>query len=190
MIDTIWVILIISSVTVGIMSGNIDNTVNALTSGAKRAVELTLFLTGSMAFWMGMNRVAEASGILDKVSDFLSPVINLLFPKFKGNAHVKSNISANLTANIFGLGNAATPLGIKTMDSLRGRDNKITSSEILFILINTSSLQLIPTSMAALRSAYGSKEPFSIIGCVIFTSLLSLTTCVIIHKLLEVKFHE
>lgn len=186
MIDVIWMVLIVTAIVFSVFTNNTSNTVTAISDGAKKAIELSLFLMGNMAFWLGIAQIAEKSGLLKKLGKLLSPIIDKLFPKFKNNNDVKNKITANITANMFGLGNAATPLGISAVNTID--DNGIYPSKeiILFVVINTASLQLIPTNMAALRSAYGSRNPFSILGCVLISSFGALVVSIALCKIIEV----
>lgn len=192
MIDTIWCFMIITSLVFSLATGTVSDVSAAVFTGAKTAVTLTLTFVGTMAFWLGITEIAEQSGLTKKLQKLLFPLINFLFPEYRNCPEVKEKISLNFTANLLGLGNAATPLGLAAMDAMEQANGKkvLTKGMILFVVINTASLQLLPTQMAALRSAYGSAAPFSILPQVWVTSLSVMIVCVMLCKMMEKKEHE
>lgn len=147
----------------------------AIPQGAQSGLTLTLSMAGSICLWSGIGKLMEHSGITDFLSKMLEPILHRLFPGSRKNLRLKKNLTGNICANLLGLGNAATPLGIQavkemTLTSLPG----IASDEMCrLIVLNTASIQLIPANVAALRSALGSESPFDILPAVWFTSLCS-----------------
>ncbi|MBQ8003464.1 MAG: spore maturation protein [Clostridia bacterium] len=165
-----------------------DNAVLFLTSGIEKAFELILTLAPIMCFWSGIMRIAEECGITNIISKLLSPLTTLLFGKeYKNTAAVKK-ISMNMSANMLGMGNAATPLGLDAMQELdRINPNPSVASNIMcmFIIINTASIQLIPTSVIALRAQYGSVAPSSIVLPTLITTLCAFTVGTASAKIMQ-----
>ena len=186
MINVIWCFMIVVSIVFAFANGTVGETLGAVAEGAKSAVSLTILMAGTMAFWLGLTKIAEETGVTGWISRRLRPLLKWLFPEYKKDDAVLGKVSMNMTANILGLGNAATPLGLSAMDSMKGNGGTSpTASMILFVIINTASIQIIPTSIAALRSAYGSAAPFSVMPHVWISSFGSLIVCIMLCKLLE-----
>ncbi|MBE6948703.1 MAG: spore maturation protein A [Ruminococcaceae bacterium] len=173
----IWGALMIISTVFGVISGNAHELGTAALDGAKAAVELCIGIGGVTCLWTGVMEIFEKSGVMAKIARFLKPVISRLFPG-KISDKASKAISANISANLLGLGNAATPLGIAAARELADGDTA-TDSLCMLVVLNTASIQLIPTTAAALRSAYDAQTPFEIIPAVWFTSILSVTAGVI-----------
>ena len=160
----IWCLMIIVSIVVSIFNGTVDQTINGAFEGAKSAVFTVLSFAGVMCFWTGIMKIAENAGLSQKLEKLLKPIINFLFPNAGQNA--KKYIAVNMSANILGMGNAATPMGIKAMQCLDNENNNplYTSKNMcMLVVLNTTSVQLIPTTIIALRVASGSANPFSVI---------------------------
>lgn len=186
MINIIWCGLIIVSIIFALITGNAESLTTALFDGVEKVIELFLMMLGFMSFWNGMLSVASSCGAVGMISKLLNPIIRLLFPKLKKETAATDAICMNITANLLGLGNAATPFGIKAMKELallNTDPHKASREMITFVVINTASIQLIPTGVAALRSEFGSKDPFSILPCVILTSVAALVVGVFITKI-------
>lgn len=187
MLNKIWSLIIIISILFSIFSGNIENLNNEIFVSAENAVKLCINLLGTLCLWNGIINIAIKSKKIDKINIILNPVINKLFPEIKNNNKIKKEISMNILANILGLGNAATPLGIKAMKSLQEENknkNKLSNSMMMFIVINTASLQIIPTTIIAIRNSFNSNNPTNIIVPVWCSSICALLTAIIITKLL------
>lgn len=185
----IWSGFILVSIFISLINGNISKTQAAAMEGAKETVEMILSLAGIICFWTGMMEIAVRSGGVKKISKLLKPVVKFLFPDVKSQK-AKDAILMNMTANILGIGNAATPFGLKAMEELnRENFNKgtATNSMCRFVLINTASIQLIPTTIFALRSSFDSADPFCITGAVWFSSLCALCVGLILIKFMERK---
>ena len=187
MLNYIWFFLIIASIVYSAVTGNLASLSTAVMDGSKEAVELTVFLMGSMCAWLGFLRIAEKSGLTDLLSDALSPIIDKLFPEYKHDSEIKGKICMNISANLLGLGNAATPLGLSAISAMgkKNKSDKPTKGMILFVVINTASLQILPINIAAIRSSCGSEAPFSILPQVWITSFMSLIICITFCKIQE-----
>ena len=166
MLNIVWPIFIIISFSFAIFSGNLEKLNSSIFESTNDAINLTLNLLGTICLWNGIMQIASSTSVIEKLTKFLKPVIKFLFPELKNNSKIQKEISMNMIANILGLGNAATPLGLKAMKSMQKENKKkdtLTNSMITFIVINTASLQIIPTTVIAIRSSMGSKNPTSIV---------------------------
>lgn len=165
------------SIFSGIITGNLSGVSAAALDGASSAVELSLSLLGSLCFWGGIMEVARQSGISDSVCRLLRPLLSLVFPAARKDKKAMEAVSMNVTANLLGLGNAATPLGISAMKELRrlsGENRAASPEEVRFVVMNTASLQLLPTTVAVLRMKAGAEHPLDILPAVWFVSACSL----------------
>lgn len=186
MLNFLWPFFIIISFIYAFLSGNIDDVNNSLFNSTKDAVELSITLLGTMCLWNGIMEIATRTSIMDKLTKLLKPIINLLFPEIKEDRKISKEISMNMIANIFGLGNASTPTGLKVMKSLQEKNNKkdtLTNTMAMFIVINTASLQLIPTTVIAVRSSMGAINPTQIIIPVWFATICAALTAITITKI-------
>jgi len=187
MMNYIWGALISLSIVVSFFTGKVSETSTAAMDSAKECVETVLSMIGVMCFWMGLMEIANRSGLLDKFAKFLSPVINFLFKDVKSEKARKA-ISMNMAANIFGIGNAATPFGLAAMEEM-ARENKnkgiASNSMCMMVVINTASIQLIPTTLLAFRSAYASQNPFEVVPAIWITSVCSVVLGVLSAKIFE-----
>ena len=166
MLNIVWPIFIIISFSFAIISGNLENLNSSIFQSTTDAINLSINLLGTMCLWSGIMKISENSSVIDKLTKLLKPVIKFLFPEMKNNKKVQKEISMNMIANIMGLGNAATPLGLKAMKTMQEENNKkdtLTNSMAMFIVINTASIQIIPTTVIAIRNSLGSNNPTSII---------------------------
>ena len=166
MLNIIWSVFIILSFSYAIFSGNLENLNNSIFESTADAVNLCINLLGTICLWNGIMQVASKTTILQKLTRFLKPVIRFLFPEIEGNSIVYQEIAMNMVANILGLGNAATPLGLKAMKSMQKENpqkDTLTNSMATFIILNTASIQIIPTTVIAIRSSLGSENPTSIV---------------------------
>ena len=188
MLDLIWVLMIVLSIICSIVTGRADELSRAVGAGAEKAIQLIISMAGVMCFWSGIMKIAEKSGLTDIIAKLLSPVLGRLMPVYKNNAGVMRAVSANVTANILGLGNAATPLGIIAMKEMRKTDPHSEvpdDSMIMFVLLNTASLQIIPATAAALRQAAGSSAPYDILPFVWMASGAALCVGIASAKLMS-----
>ena len=188
MLNYIWASMIIISFISAIFTGRMQEVSNALLSGAFESVNFLISITGMMAFWTGIMKIADNSGVTLLFVKFFNPLMKLLFPNCKKNSKALRAISMNMTANFLGLGNAATPMGIKAMKELQKQnaDKDIASKDmIMFVIINTASIQLIPTMMSIIRKKHGAQYPLDILPAVWLTSFLSLIIGILITKFFE-----
>lgn len=176
MLNYLWGFMIVIGIVVGVFTGNISEVGITTINSAKEAITLCITMLGIMAFWTGIMQIARKSGLMDGLTKLLRPVIRILFPDLPKEHIINEYISANMIANILGLGWAATPMGLKAMDELRKlNDNRSVAScdMCTFLIINISSLQLIPVNIIAYRSQYGSVNPAEILGAAIITTIIS-----------------
>ena len=174
--------MIILSVIYAFATGNAAEVSNAALNECQNAVQFLLVLMGSMCLWGGFLKIAERSGLTAVIAKILSPFTRLLFPSLKKDSKAVTAISMNITANLLGLGNAATPFGLKAMEQLHTLNNKSDTASnemVIFVVMNTASLQLLPTTLASLRQSYGSSAPFEIIVPVWISSACALATALI-----------
>ena len=190
MLNKICLLFIIISFIFSIYSGNISNVSNAVFESANQTVTLCLTLLGTLCLWNGIMKIAVNTSIIEKLTKFLKPLISFIFPEIKNNKKINKEISMNIIANILGLGNASTPLGLKAMESMQKENNdksRLSDSMAMFILINTASLQIIPTTVISIRSSLGSQEPAKIIIAVWIATIAAFTTAIISGKILVKK---
>lgn len=185
MLNYIFIFMVISSIIVGILSGNTNELSNAILNEGSNAVEFSIYLAGGMAVWGGLMRVAEKCGITDYICKLFTPILSLIFKDLDVNSKSFKNICMNITANMLGFGNSATPYGIQAIKSLEKEDcNGIASDNfILFCVMNTSSLTLIPSTVSSIRSMHQSDNPMVILPAVIVSSLVNLIVVIGFTKL-------
>ncbi|MBQ2890626.1 MAG: nucleoside recognition protein [Clostridia bacterium] len=187
MINYIWAGMIVLSLLSGLFSGNIETITKGAIDGCTEGVSLCVSLLGIMCFWTGISKIAEKSGLIEGFARLIRPITKILFPRLKEGSEALSAIVMNMVANFFGMGNAATPLGIKAMkelDKINGR--KDASNEMCtFAVINTASIQLIPSTIISLRQTFGSEDPGAIIVPIWIASVVAVTVAVISTKIFE-----
>lgn len=178
----IFSFFVLGGIIAAAINGKIDVVTTAAMTAAGNAVQRAIALIGIVGLWMGIARVAEKSGLIDKLSHLIAPLFSWLFPSIPKNHPALGCILMNLSANILGFGNAATPFGLKAMQELQKLNNDPdTASEAMctFLAINTSSVTLIPTTLIALRASAGSENPSEIVGTVLFATTCSTITAII-----------
>ncbi len=191
MLNIIWPIFIIVSFIYAILNGKVSEVNNSVFESTKSAVELTISLLGTMCLWNGIMQIASKTSIVKHLSKLLNPIMNKLFPDIKKDEQVHQEITMNIIANIMGLGNAATPLGLKAMKSMQKKNsnkNKLSNSMAIFIVLNTASIQLIPTTVIAIRNSLGSTNPTGMIVPVWIATICAAIAAVLSAKLLMKKF--
>ena len=171
----IWTGMAVLSILCGLATGRGDLVAAAAVEGAQAAVELCVSIAGMLCLWTGVMEIMRRSGLAEGLSRLLRPVLSALFPQVSKDRGVMDSISANVSANLLGLGNAATPLGIEAVRRME-RKNPGTASDAMCMLVvcNTASIQLIPTTVASVRAAAGSTAPFDILPAVWLASALSV----------------
>lgn len=187
MINYIWAGMIVLSLLSGLLSGNIETITKGAIDGCAEGVSLCVSLLGIMCFWTGISKIAEKSGLIEGFARLIRPITKILFPRLKEGSEALSAIVMNMVANFFGMGNAATPLGIKAMKELdKINGSKEASNEMCtFAVINTASIQLIPSTIISLRQTFGSEDPGAIIVPVWIASIVAVTIAVISTKIFE-----
>ena len=185
MLNFLWAGMILIGIFYGAFTGNMDALNNGALDSAKEAVSLAITLLGVVSMWSGLMEIAQTSSIISGASRFLSPVIQFLFPDVPKNHKAREYITTNIIANIFGLGWAATPAGLKAMEELADLNKSPVASNAMctFLVINISSLQLIPVNMIAYRTQYGSTSPASIVFPAIVATLISTMVAIIYCKI-------
>ena len=188
MLDKIWYFIIIISVIYGVATGNIENVTKAFSTSGEDTVKICISLLGTMCFWMGMMEIITKSKLIDKVNSLFSPIINILFKDLKHNKEVINAIILNLSANFLGLGNAATPFGIEAMHQMnKVNDKKDTLNDdmIMFLILNTTCFQLLPTSIFAYRISYGSTNVGIVFIPILLSTLFTTISGIIIAKIFK-----
>lgn len=190
MMNFIWGGLMLVSILCALATGRMGELSGAVLSGAADAVQLVISLLGMMCLWTGLMKIAEKGGLTAILAKLFSPVMTRLFPDYKKDSPAIKAICMNITANLLGLGNAATPMGIAAMKEMAkarktGMPSAADNGMVMFVVINTASLQLIPTMMSALRASHGAVSPFDVMPAVWITSICGLCVGVLTAKFLE-----
>lgn len=187
MMNYIWAIMILFSFVSAIFNGGMQSLSDAVISGGQSAIDLCISLTGMMCLWGGIMNVAQQSGFTVLISRILSPVFRVLFKNVKKNSDTAQAVSMNVTANLLGLGNAATPLGleaIKRMQKDNFNKNVATNDMATFVVMNSSAMRIIPTTVAMMRSKYNSLSPMEIMPATWVCTAMSLTVGICVSKIL------
>lgn len=197
MLNWIWAGMLLIGIVYGMLTGNVMEITNAALDSAKEAVDLCITMMGVMSFWVGLMEIGKEAGLLEKASKKLRPVIRFLFPNLPAEHKANEAITLNIMANILGLGWAATPAGLQAMEELKKleddrrngkvsgirRERGVAGNEMCtFLIINISSLQLLPMNVIAYRSQYGSVNPASIVGPGIIATTLSTAVAILYCK--------
>ena len=167
MVNIIWVLITVIGILFAMINGTMEEVNDAIFKGASEAVTLCIGLISVLVFWLGIMKIAEDAGLLEKLSQLFRPFVKRLFPEIPKDHPAMGYILSNMMANLFGLGNAATPLGIKAMEELKelnGGKDEASRSMITFLVINTASITLIPTTVIAIRMNYNAESPTDIVG--------------------------
>lgn len=175
----------VTSIVFAMFNGTMEEVNKAVFEGAREAVTLCIGFISILVFWLGLMKIAQDSGLLDKFSNLFRPVAKKIFPDIPDNHPVMGYILSNMTANMFGLGNAATPLGIKAMEELKklnGGKDEASRSMTTFLVINTASITIIPTTVLSIRMNYGSVSPAEIVVPTIIASTASTVCAILIDR--------
>lgn len=186
MLNIIWGIFIIIAISYGFFSGNIEYVNNSLFESINSTTMFIINMAGNICFWTGIMNIVSNTQILNKIKKIINPLIKLIFPEINKESKAYDEISMNMVSNIVGLGNAATPCGLRAMEELQKENenkSKLSESMLKFMLINTASIQLIPTTIIAIRTSLGSEKPSSIIFGVWFASIMTFISIMIISKI-------
>jgi spore maturation protein A len=185
MVNIIWVCLTIIGIIFAMINGTMEEVNEAVFNGAKEAVTICIGFISILVFWLGLMRIAQNAGLLEALAKAFKPIVSRLFPEVPIKHPAMGYILSNMIANMFGLGNAATPMGIKAMEQLKelndGKDSA-SRSMITFLAINTSSLTIIPTTVIAIRMQYGSANPTEIVGTTLVATFLSTIGAILIDR--------
>lgn len=173
MIDKIWAIILLVSVAFGLISDRGNELGNAALNGASQAVTLVIGLTGMLCFWQGMMAVMRECGVASALARILHKPVSLLIKKTRRDSHAMEAVCANISANLLGLSNAATPFGIEAARALSDGSNVANKDLCMLVVINSASLQLIPSTVAALRASLGAASPYDILPSVWVTTIAS-----------------
>jgi spore maturation protein A len=191
MLNIIWLVLLVGSTAVAVLTGHVQDVVLAVTESAGSAFKLALGFTGIMALWLGIMRIAEQSGLIGAFTRLIAPVMRLLFPQIPDGHPALGSMTMNIVANMFGLSNAATPLGIRAMqdlDTLNRHKGTATDDMCMFLAINTSSVQFVPASAIALLAAGGSSDPTAVVFPAIIATCASTAAGILAaHSLSRLK---
>ena len=187
MLNKLWPAFLIISIIFAILNGKIGELNSSIFESANSAVQLTITLFGTLCFWNGIMQIAIKSSLVDTICKILNPLIKILFPEIKKGGKTHKEISMNIIANMLGLGNAATPLGLKAMQSMQDENknkDKLSNSMVMFIIINTASIQIIPTTVIAIRNSLNSAEPSKIILPVWLVTICAAASAVLAGKII------
>jgi len=188
MLNIIWLGLIVGSVIIGLINGKINQVVASITESASLAVTVAIGLIGIMALWLGLMKIAEEAGLVRLLSQLLRPLLKWLFPEVPADHPAMGAMVLNMSANMLGLGNAATPFGLKAMhelEKLNPEPGTATNAMCMFLAINTSSIQLIPATAIAFLAAGGATNPTAIIGTTLIATSCSTTAAIMAAKFFE-----
>lgn len=188
MINIIWLLMIVSGIILAALQGKPEIITQSAFQASQHAVKYALELIGIMSFWLGMMKIAEEAGLVRGLAKILRPLTKLLFPSVPARHPAMGAILMNLSANILGLGNAATPFGLKAMQELQNINaDKETASEAMctFLALNTACITLMPAMIIAIRLSAGSKNPTEIVGTTIFATAVGMTVAVLADNVLR-----
>ena len=181
--SAIWTAMVVVSILCGLAAGRTAEVAAGAVEGAAAAVELCLAMAGLLCLWMGVMEIMKRSGLSEKLSALLRPILRRLYPDFARDTAVMAAISANVSANLLGLGNAATPLGIQAARNMSKKTPGVASDSLCMLVVcNTASIQLIPTTVAGVRAAAGCAAPFDILPAVWLASALSVSVGILASR--------
>ena len=172
-----WAVAVIAAAFFSLLTGRGGQCASALLDGAAQGVQLSITMAGPLCLWAGLGKLMDRVGLTDLLSGLLHPILGRLFPESRKDPELSRHLSGNVTANLLGLGNAATPMGIRAAERLRDsrEPTRATDSLCRLVVLNTASIQLLPTTVAAVRRSAGCAEPFDILPAVWVSSILSVT---------------
>lgn len=188
MINIVWFLMIFSGIVLAVLKGTPEVITQSAFQAAQAAVKYSLELVGVMSFWLGMMRIAEDAGLVSIFARILRPLTRLLFPSIPSNHPALGAVVMNLSANILGLGNAATPFGLKAMESLQSLNkekDRATEAMCTFLALNTACITLMPTMIIGIRISAGSKNPTEIVGTTFFATALGMSVAILSDVILR-----
>lgn len=184
--NIIWGYLLLFSLIIGVINGKTAEITTTILESAEATIETCMKIFGTIAIWSGIMKIAEKSGVIEKLQNMSYPLVKIIFPDLNKKSKAVNSIALNMTANIIGLGNMATPVGIKAMKEMQNENEnktKLSKSMVMFLVLNMASIQLIPTTVIGLRTSYGSQNPVEIVIPVLIASLVSAIVGVLIVKI-------
>lgn len=190
MMNYLWGGMLLLGVIYGAFAGTLDGVTEAIINSAKEAVNLVIAIAGITAFWTGIMKIAEQTGLVEKLARSIQPLLRFLFPELKNQEKANYYISLNFLSNFLGLSHASTSSGLlafQELDRLNGYSTIASKSMCTFLIINVSSLQLLPINMIAYRAQYGSPNPAAIVGPAIFATGMSTLAAVIFCRIMNGK---
>ena len=190
MLNILWPIFIILSSIYALIFGKVNEINSGIFESISDAIELSITFLGTICLWNGIMEIVKKTNLIKKLTNLLKPLVNFLFPDLKKNENAKQEISMNMIANILGLGNAATPLGLKAMKTMQKENTKkdtLSNAMMMFIVINTASIQLIPTNVIAIRTSLQSENATSIIVPVWIATIIAAVVGIFFTKILIKK---
>ena len=193
MVNIIWLFLLLTGIAVAAFTGKIEVVTSAALTSAQSAVEIAIELIGIMALWLGVMKIAEKAGLIDSVASLVRPATRFLFPSVPRDHPAMGAIVMNISANMLGLGNAATPFGLKAMKELqRLNENKNEASDALctFLALNTSCITVIPATIIGVRAAAGSADPTAIVGTTIFATGCASLAAITADRIFRAKWNK
>lgn len=193
MVNIIWFAMMFTGLVVAAATGRMETVTQSMFSSAEKAVSVAISLVSIMTFWLGMMSLVEKSGLINWIVRILKPFARLLYPRVPQDHPAMHAMLMNMSANLLGMGSAATPFGLKAMQELQelNEDPETASDEMCtFLAVNTSSLTLVPTTVVAMRAATGSMNPTEILGATILATFCSTTVAVILDRVLRKFFHN
>lgn len=185
MVNIIWMAMLVISIIFAAVTGRMKAVNEAIFEGAKQGVVVSFGLISILVFWLGLMKIAQSAGLLDRLANQFRPLVRRLFPEVPADHPAMGYILSNMIANFFGLGNAATPMGIKAMEELKelnGGQDSASRSMITLLAINTSSLTIVPTTVIAIRMEYESAAPTEIVGTTIAATACSTIAAILIDR--------
>lgn len=186
MLNYLWGFMILAGILWGAANNSLDAVTQGLLDSAGEAVKLCITMAGVMSFWCGILEVGNRSGLIEWLADKMEPILTFLFPDLGKDHPARLPISVNMAANMLGLGMAATPAGLEAIKLMQeGKQSKATNAMCTFLIINISSLQLVPVTMIAYRSQYGSSDPTAVLGPALIATGCSTLAAVIFCKLMD-----
>ena len=193
MVNIIWIALIVLGIIYSFFTNNLDKLNTTIIDSTKISLDMLFKIFPVLALWMGLTKIAETSGLLKRLSNKLSPILTKLFSDIPKEDESLGLIASNVVSNIFGLGSAATPFGLKAMQSLQKLNKKkdtVTKSMITFLTLNTSGLTLVPTTIISLRLMYGSINPTSIVLACILSTTISTISGLLMDRFLRRRYKD
>lgn len=184
----IWFFIIFISIVVGAMTGRLNDVVNSILTGAQTSIQIVISIMGIMAFWLGIMKIAEKSGIVEFISKLLKPIAKWLFPEIPENNKAIGDVAMNFSANALGLANAATPIGIRAMEAMQKINidkNSASNPMCTFLAMNTAGFQLVPATAIAILAANGAKNPTEIIIPTIIVTSITFILAVTLAKIMQ-----